>query len=164
MLRRDFLTLQDLKNNHDLRLGIVGADTAYKHLLENAIGNVNLFSMADPLPKGEVAWKQFVSQWLEIKQKPRLLLYLIIGYKVRGRRYDATLVGDSECLSLGRLGLAGLISRLKVHFKNMGIHTVDFRGRVKIVRVCTELIFSLRVCTGRIIKNVAESVHYQYGA
>ncbi|MBL4798966.1 MAG: cation:dicarboxylase symporter family transporter [Oleispira sp.] len=115
--RREFLTLQDLKNNPDLRLGIVGADTAYKHLLENAIGNVNLISvsspraflkgnephldgiiysaeggsawtllypsytvvvpepgaiqlsMAYPLPKGDVVWKRFVSQWVGIKQK-----------------------------------------------------------------------------------------------
>ena len=115
--RREFSTLRNLKNNTDLNLGIVGADSAYKHLLENAIDNVNLvsvaspraflkgnepnldgiiysaeggsawtllypsytvvvpepgaikLSMAYPLPKGEVTWKRFVSQWVEIKQK-----------------------------------------------------------------------------------------------
>ena len=115
--RREFLTLENLKNNKNLNLGIVGADSAYKHLLENMIGDVNIISvssprsflkgnkpnldgiiysaeggsawtllyptytvvvpepgqiklsMAYPLPKGELAWKRFVSQWVEIKQK-----------------------------------------------------------------------------------------------
>ena len=115
--RNEFLTLKNLKNNSHLNLGIVGADSAYKHLLENTIDNVNLVSVASPraflkgnkpdldgiiysaeggsawtllypsytvvvpepgniklsmsypLPKGDVDWKRFVSQWVEIKQK-----------------------------------------------------------------------------------------------
>jgi hypothetical protein len=44
----------------------------------------------------------------------------------------------------------------------MLIIPVDFAITGCFVRACTSEIFLMRVCTGRNIKNVAKSVHYQY--
>lgn len=115
--RNEFTSLAALQDKQNLQLGVIGADSAFQHLLENAIADVNLvpitsprsflkgseealdavaysaeagsawtllypaytvvvpepgiikLSMAYPIPKGEIEWKRFVSEWVRIKQK-----------------------------------------------------------------------------------------------